>query len=364
MDVVTVERGTYRPVLTVLGTVEPRQELVLNPEVGGRVIELSDAFEPGTVVDAGEILLQIDPADYELRLAHLRTDLQAANAELKLEMGQQEVARQEFSMVQQDIAPEAVALVLREPQLESAKARVAAAEVAIAQAQLDLERTQVRTPFAALVLERSVSAGSQVSEGQELGRLVGLDHYWVTASLRMDQLPYVEIPQRAGEAGSAARIRSRSSWPEQQYREGRLVGLIGELDRSSRLAKVNIEVSDPLGLNSEAKDKPALMLGSIVEVSIEGRALEHVVRLDRELLRADDTVWVMEAGELRIVPVTIVFRDATHVFIREGLGSAAKVVVPRSVQLWTVCRFARKLRCWRTVPHERCWHSAGSWVRT
>lgn len=142
VDVVTVERGTYRPVLTVLGTVEPRQELVLNPEVGGRVIELSDAFEPGTVVDAGEILLQIDPADYELRLAHLRTDLQAANAELKLEMGQQEVARQEFSMVQQDIAPEAVALVLREPQLESAKARVAAAEVAIAQAQLDLERTR------------------------------------------------------------------------------------------------------------------------------------------------------------------------------------------------------------------------------
>lgn len=84
-------------------------------------------------------------------------------------MGQQEVARREFSMVQQDIAPEAAALVLREPQLESAKARVAAAEVAIAQAQLDLERTQVRTPFAALVLERSVSAGSQVSEGQALG---------------------------------------------------------------------------------------------------------------------------------------------------------------------------------------------------
>lgn len=140
-------------------------------------------------------------------------------------------------------------------------------------------------------------------------------------------MPYVEIPQRAGEAGSVARIRSRSSWPEQQYREGRLVGLIGELDHGSRLARVNLEVTDPLGLNSEGTEKPALMLGSIVEVMIEGRALEDVVRLDRELLRADDTVWVMEEGELRIVPVTIAFRDATHVFIREGLGSSAKVVV-------------------------------------
>ncbi len=117
----------------------------------------------------------------------------------------------------------------------------------------------------------------------------------------MDQLPYVEIPQRAGEAGSAARIRSRSSWPEQQYREGRLVGLIGELDRSSRLAKVNIEVSDPLGLNSEAKDKPALMLGSIVEVSIEGRALDHVVRPpDEHDMTAAELIdlWRNEIGEI------------------------------------------------------------------
>ena len=79
--------------------------------------------------------------------------------------------------------------------------------------------------------------------------------------------------------------------------------------------------------NSTDAAAPRLMIGAFVEVSIEGREVSNVVRLDRAYLRKEDTVWVHEDGVLRVRPVEVAFRDAEFVYITDGLEDGDKVVI-------------------------------------
>ena len=68
VEVTQGERGTFQPEILVMGTVRPEKEIVLSPRVSGEIVSVSESFTPGGFVDEGEILLQIDPADYEVIL--------------------------------------------------------------------------------------------------------------------------------------------------------------------------------------------------------------------------------------------------------------------------------------------------------
>lgn len=335
VDVLPVERGTHRPTVTAMGTVVPERDVVLSPRVAGQVVERSAAFTPGGFVTAGEVLLRIDPADFENALAQRQSELRQARADLELEMGRQDVARQDYELLEETVAPEQLsrddlALVLRRPQLETARARVESAEAAVEQAELDLRRTAVRAPFDAHVLSRDVDLGSQVAPGDRLGRLVGTDRYWVEVAVPASKLRFLSIPDGAAEGGSPVRVRNRSAWPEGVVRAGRVDQLLGELAGQTRMARVLVTVPDPLarrgGSGDGAADGPPMILGSFVEARIEADELPDVVRLDRDYLRKDDTVWVMEDGKLRIRRAEVVFRDERYVYVASGLEDGDRVV--------------------------------------
>ena len=324
VEVTTVAPDTVRPTIEAMGTVRPSQDVVLNPQVGGKIVSRADAFAPGGFVDAGTKLLQIDPSDYRNTLREEQSDLQQAQADLTLEEGQQNVARQDYRQLQDTLSGENRALVLREPQLQSARSQVKAAEAAVEQAQLNLRRTSIEAPFDAHILERSVNVGSQVAPGDRLARLVGLETYWVEATVPVSKLQWLEMP-RNGEQGARVRVRNRTAWPEEAYREGRLFRLVGSLEEDTRLARVLIEVPDPLAREGD-RDRPRLLLGSYVEAQIRTKQLDDVVRLNRDYVRDDETVWLMEDGALRIQDVNVLFRDATHAYIDEGIDEQAQVV--------------------------------------
>lgn len=323
VEVVEAEGGDFRPVIRVLGRVEPTRELVLRPRVDGQVLSVANDFRPGGMVARGDLLIGIDPEDYRIALRQRESDLDQARADLALEEGRQAVAREDFALLEDAVPEDRKSLVLREPQLRTARARVEAAEAAVARAELDLRRTRVEAPFDAQVLDREVDLGSQVAAGDPLGTLVGLETYWIFATVPTKQLPWLRFAGE-GEQPSAAVIRNRAAWPEGAVREGRVESLVGGLTEQTRLARVLIEVDDPLG--RETAGAPPLLLGSLVEVEITGREIPDVVRLDRDYVRKDDTVWVMEDGELRIRPLQIVFSDAVHAYVAEGLKPGDRVV--------------------------------------
>ena len=175
VEVTHGERGTFQPEVLVLGTVRPEQEIVLSPRVSGEIVSVSEAFTPGGFVDTNEVLLQIDPSDYEVILLQRQSELLQASADLALELGRQDLAEKDYKELEGTISSEYKSLVLRKPQLDTARSRVEAAEAAVRRAELDLERTRIRAPFAAHIISREANLGSQVSPGEPLGKLVGVE---------------------------------------------------------------------------------------------------------------------------------------------------------------------------------------------
>ena len=325
VEVRTAERGRFSPVIEVMGQVVPAREVTLQPRVSGRVIELAEAFEPGGRVAEGAALLRIDPADYQAALRQRRSELAQARADLELEQGRQAVAEQDFELLGEALDEGNRHLVLRQPQLKQARAQVDFAEAALRRAELDLQRTRISAPFDAQILSRDVATGSQVSTGDSLARLVATDRYWVSASVPLSQLRWLRFAEEDGEQGAPVTLRHEAAWGPSRSRQGRLQRLVGELDANARLARVLVSVEDPLALQSEA-GAPSLILGAFVRTAIEGRALDDVVRLDRDLLRREDTVWVMEDGALDIRDVTVLLRDNDYVYLSDGLDQGDQVV--------------------------------------
>jgi RND family efflux transporter MFP subunit len=327
VELTTVEQGTFSPSIVATGTVRPEQEIVLSPRVSGQIISLAENFTPGGYVAEGEVLLQIDPADYETAVLQRRSELHQAESELEMEIGRQEQARRDYEELKGTISDRYRTLVLREPQLNAAKAMVESASAALRQAQLDLDRTRVRAPFPAHVLSREAHIGSQVTPSEVLGRLVGIEAYWVEASVPVASLHWIAFPEKqtSGE-GATALVRNRAAWPEDTFRIGRVDKLIGALESETRMARVLIRVDDPLAQTPESVGQLPLMVGSFVEVRIEGKPIDNVIRMNGDYLRQNDTVWVMQDGLLRILPIDVEFADDRHVYIGAGLDPAAQVV--------------------------------------
>ena len=324
VEVTPAQGGSFHPSIEVMGRVVPAREVTLRPRVGGRVIETREAFEPGGRVGEGDVLLRLDPADYDAVLRQRRSELDQARADLELEQGRQAVARQDFELLGEDLDQGNRALVLRQPQLKQARARVEAAEAALRRARLDLERTRLTAPFDAQILSREVTLGSQINAGDGLARLVATDRYWVEASVPLSRLRWLRFAEGDTE-GAPVTLRQDAVWGEDRYRQGRLRRLVGELDEAARLARVLITVDDPLALAAPA-GTPPLMLGGFVSALIQGRELEQVVRLERGLVRRGDTVWVMADGALDIRSVTVLLRDGEYAYIADGLAHGDQVV--------------------------------------
>lgn len=328
VEVTEAEKGDFRPVISGTGTVLPFEDVILSAQVGGRVTKRASGFVPGGFVREGEVLLRIDPSDYHNDLELAKSELLQARTDLDVEMGRQEVARKDLALVQDlELSPEERSLVLRQPQLNAVKARIAAAQAAVDQAELDLSRTAVSAPFDAHVLSQRVTTGSQVAPGDDLGRLVGTEYYWVSLDVPVNRLKWLDFPGSESETGSEVIIMNTSAWSERNFRTGYLAQQVGALDPTTRLATVLVKVPDPLALQPENNGKPRLIIDAFVEAMIHADTLSNVIRIDRELLRNDDTVWVMEDQKLSVREVRVLLTDPEYAYIGDGLEEGDRIVV-------------------------------------
>jgi RND family efflux transporter MFP subunit len=322
VDVVTVRLDSQPTLVAAMGTVGAARRIELRPQVSGEVVEVGGELVPGGRFAAGDVILRIDPSNYELAVRQRASELAEAEAALAIERGNQEVARREYELLGETILEGEEDLVLRQPQLRSAQARVASAGAALAAARLDLERTTVRAPFSALVEARFVELGAQVDPATVMASLVGTEEYWVEAAVPVSQLRWIEIP------GAAARVYDEAAWGADVWRRGRVDRLYGDLESEGRMARILVAVADPLGKRVEDRAAPLLLLNSYVRVEVEGRTLDDVAAIDRRLLRDGDRVWIMrDDGALEIRPVSVAFRGPDRVLVSAGLSDGERLVV-------------------------------------
>ena len=117
IDVAEVVRETLRIPVQAQGTVSPLRESSLLSEVTGRVIEVSPNFNVGGFVAADEVLLRIDPRDYETNLLRTQAAVESAESNLAQEKGRAEVALREWQKLPagSQRSEEARDLYLRKP---------------------------------------------------------------------------------------------------------------------------------------------------------------------------------------------------------------------------------------------------------
>ncbi|WP_084456588.1 efflux RND transporter periplasmic adaptor subunit [Desulfogranum mediterraneum] len=322
-----VRATTLTPELTTLGTVLSSRRLSLAPAISGTVLWLNPKLIPGGRLRKGELVLRLDDREYQLARARRRNQLEQASMDLRLEQGSQAVARREYQLIQQlsetDLSKAPLDLALREPQLAKARAAEATARTEVALAELDLERTSLVAPFNGLVLEKQVALGAQLNRQSVIATLVGTDHYWVRVTLPQEQLAKIQLPS-PGQPGAEVLIQGLGDQQGRPPRRGQLIRLLGEVDPDGLLARLLIEVDQPLA--ADAGQAP-LLLGSTVSVRIPALPLENVFPIPRGALHGPDTLLIATPDQtLEIRTVNVAWLNGDLAYVAQGLENGELVI--------------------------------------
>lgn len=329
VQVYTTKRADFEITVDGNGEVMPALQIVLQPQINGKIVETDPDLIPGGIFQEGETLLKIDPRDYQYTVEQLNDRVEQTKMMLEEEQGRQTVASREWKLLGNEVetTEQGKSLALREPHIRSAQASVNAAISMLEDAKLDLERTTLHAPFNCWVMNENVDIGQVVNPQTQIAALVGTDRYWVDAKISTADLPYIFIPGINSETGSKVTIVHNAEPLHIEYK-GKIIRLLGDMSTSGRQVRVLVEVEDPLGLNREQNSENyPLFLGTFVNVHIQGKKVEHVFSVPRVALREGNRVWVRnQEGRLEIHEVTILKKRKDDVLVTAGLEEGQQIV--------------------------------------
>jgi RND family efflux transporter MFP subunit len=326
VDVAEVVKQKLRIPVQAQGTVSPLQETSILSEVNGRIIEVSPAFTVGGFFDKDEILLRIDPRDYDTNLLRAEASVKSAESILAQEKGAAKVAEREWQKLPKGSqrSQEAKDLYLRKPQLAQAQAQMLAAQADLNTAKDNLERTIIRAPYAALIREKHSELGQFVAAGSPLADIFSIESAEIRLPIPQNKLDYLELPGLSGtDKGSTIDLYTDVGG-EVNHWTARLHRTEGVFDERSRVLYAVARIEDPYGLNNPEKEP--LRIGTFVNANIEGRELTDIVPLPRHVMRAGNYLWVVdESNHLSNRKVTLLRAGGDLVYVSGGLDNGEKV---------------------------------------
>ncbi len=326
--VIDVQPQTHRLTVTTHGTVKPRTETALVSEVAGRVVRTAPSFAAGGYFEKGQVILSIDPRDYELAVVTARGQVAQAKVRAETEEAQAEVAREEWKDLGGD---KESPLATRELQLQEALAALAAAEASLEVAERNLRRTSIRAPFLCRVREKMVDVGQYVTPGVPVASIFAIDYVEVRLPIPDAELAYLDLPfnyrgDQAQEDGPDVLLHADFAGKRREWL-GRIVRVEGEIDPVSRVVYAVAQVDDPYGRKAGGEAMP-LAIGLFVEVDIAGREIEGAVVLPRSAVRNHNTVLVVDdESRLRFREVDVLRLGGDEAIVVDGLDRGDKVCV-------------------------------------
>ncbi|GHC64960.1 efflux RND transporter periplasmic adaptor subunit [Roseibacillus persicicus] len=300
---------THTPRLKTFGTTRSYNETRISAQVSGKIVEISPLFNAGQNVSRGDLLIEIEPADYLATIAQQEAAVASAQQVLMEEETRSRVAAEDWVDSGRKLS-EASDYTLRKPQLAAAKANVASAQAAVAKARLDLERTKIRAPFDAIVSERQASPGNVVTMGTELGTLIARERAEVRLPLTPEQVARIQMPSKNGpppaEATLTAPSQPGATWT------ARLTRTEPKVDPQNQVIFVVAEIEDPFA-NQEA----FLPIGAFVNAELAAIPLPNSYRLPATSLVEDSFVWVIDSEQtLRQQKVERLYSEGDYLLAR------------------------------------------------
>lgn len=326
VEIIALEKTAAQLLISSQGTVLPRTRSALISEVSGAVLTVSQQYVVGGVFNSGDVLMQLDPTDYQVALQRAQAKLISMNAQLSFERARSAQAEKEWAMTGRPAA-EAPLLALRKPYLAEAQANVLQAEAEVKQAQQKLDKTTIRAPYAGMVSAKTADIGQFVTLGSKLGEIFAIDYAEVRLPLTQRDLSMMDAQAFAkNKPRPEVTLRASVGNTELQW-DALLVRSEGVVDQRNRSQYLIAQIVDPYNIKQRS-EKPALLMGSFVRATIAGKKLENVFAVPRHaLLEGGNVAAVDSDNKLRLKKVETLFSDEQFYYIANGLEEGMEIIV-------------------------------------
>ena len=325
--VLKAEPKAVRMVVHAQGTVAPRTETALVPEVSGNIVWISPNLVSGGYFEAGEPLLRIDDRDYLTAVERARATINRAEAEQ--EFSTFELQRLEELETRELISRSEVEAGMRAARV--AEANLVDARVALEQAERDLARTEIVAPFKGLVRDEQADVGQFVSRGATIANTYAVDYVEVRLPIADQQLAYLDLPlAQRGELDEAIapEVTLTANFAGRQYAwTGKLVRTEAEIDSRSRM----VQAVARIGADGASADNPENVpppVGLFVQAEIQGHPAEDIVVIPRAAIRgANEVLIVDDENRLRFREVELLRVYGDDAFISSGVRRGERISI-------------------------------------
>lgn len=325
-----VARGLVESTVTnsKAGTVAARRRSRIASEIGGRVIEV--ARREGDAVKKGEALVRLADVSYAAQLELARQGVAVSKSRLEDQCLRRDRARRELGrfekMAERNVASEDRVDALRyafdsaRVACEASRAELAQARAQLQSAEAEKAKTVIAAPFNGIVAEVNVEVGEWVTPSPPLltsPSVVDLiDPKSIYVSAPMDEVDSGEI-----RAGLPVKLTVDSK-PGQVFRGSvsRVAPYVVDLEAQNRTLEIEVELDD-------RALAATLLPGTSADAEVILEARKDVLRVPTSALLQNQTVLLLEDGELVEREVELGLRNWQFAEVRAGLAEGEEIVI-------------------------------------
>ena len=322
VDVIEAALSNYPIVVSANGTIEAETRGNLVAQIRGEIIGMSDDFKTGGSFQKGDVLIQIDPRDYQAALSQTMASFSQADAAYRQERANAKQAVEDWKRLGN--LDEAPTLVKREPQLAAAKAQLDSAKAAQQTANLNLSRTQITAPYTGRVIRREAVLGQYVSVGTPIAELFSSDGVEVRLPISQAEFAQLGLDQFDRENGSAFNVDLSSKIGSNEYHwDAKITRTDSTFDINTRQIDVIAKVSDPFG---SADNGVPLKIGQFVSARIQGQTVENVYIVPNKSIREGSYTYIARNDRLVRQNIEIIWQDDQNTLVSDGLSDGDLIV--------------------------------------
>jgi RND family efflux transporter MFP subunit len=375
--VIKVPKMDLIPRAVGFGVAEPGRVWRAMAEVKGRVEEINPELKSGALISGGEILIKIDPTEYELAEANLKAIIDQIKAQLleleakeqntkdsltieqrSLTLAEQSLKRKQEAKQKRAISGDEVdreertvltqrqniqnlknTLALIPSQRQLLRAKLAASKAELEKARLDLHKVTIRAPFDCRLAEVNIQEGQYLAAGETLFEALGIERTEIVAQFRSDQLKKLftatqidnfkldlDMNKFRKYLNFKVTVRYRSGdWGAEW--DAYFTRIREAVDAQTRAVNIVVAVDRPYEKIIPGI-RPPLTRGMFCEVELSAKARPESIVIPRSALKAGNTVFLVDRqNRLRLKQVRISFAQSNFYCLAGGLEGGEVLIV-------------------------------------
>ena len=343
------------------GTVKPRKLVKIAVEVPGRIDYIHPSFIEGGEIEKGEVLIGIDQRSYKLDrqtgqvrirqaktaieslkqdIENLKNDIMLSKANVNLTQKElkrvtaltenQFASKNTLDKAEQQYLQARIALQninnrlsLTDTLMEQKKAALSMAQVDFQKAALALNKTQIKSGFNGLVLDKFAEKGEYVNPGQTIGSIYQKDSLDVDVRIPLEKMKWIESFFENGKTPDAKVMVANFEGMKSFVWNAKVVRVKAKIDEKTRTLPMTLEILNP---DVKVKNIFDLKPGTFVKCSIIGETYENIFVLPRYLLKRDNILFTVNGHHLKMKKVNILRKFEDEIYINEGLAPGDKII--------------------------------------